>query len=77
MLRFPSCLGQNIMLVVVFFLNQFCFLTGLARVITAVGLKSVMSKNVDYWEFPGGPVIRTRCFHCWGWGSIPGQGTEV
>ena len=29
------------------------------------------------WEFPGGPVVRTRLFHCWGPGSIPGQGTKM
>ena len=28
-------------------------------------------------EFPGGPVVRTRPFHCRGLGSIPGQGTEI
>ena len=22
-------------------------------------------------DFPGGPVIRTLCFHCWGCGSVP------
>ena len=33
-----------------------------------------MSKK---WEFPGGPVVRTRHFHCWGPGSIPGQETEI
>ena len=27
-------------------------------------------------EFPGGPVIRTRCFHCQGPG-FPGQGTKI
>ena len=28
-------------------------------------------------EFPGGPVVRTRHFHCRGWGSIPGWGTKI
>ena len=28
-------------------------------------------------EFPGGPVVRTPCFHCGGVGSIPGQGTKI
>ena len=28
-------------------------------------------------EFPGGPVVRTWCFHCCGLGSMPGQGTEI
>lgn len=22
-------------------------------------------------------MIRTRCFHCQGWGSVPSQGTEA
>ena len=30
-----------------------------------------------YWEFPGGPVVRTWCFYCCGPGSIPGQGTKI
>lgn len=28
----------------------------------------------DFWEFPGGLVVRVWCFHCYGLGSIPGQG---
>ena len=28
-------------------------------------------------EFPGGPVLRTWCFHCWGLGSILGWGTKI
>ena len=28
-------------------------------------------------EFPGGPVVRTRRFHCWGLGSTPGWGTKI
>ena len=28
-------------------------------------------------EFPGGPVVRTQCFHCWGLGSIPGWQTKI
>ena len=27
-------------------------------------------------EFPGHPLVRTWCFHCWGPGSIPGGGTK-
>ena len=34
-------------------------------------------KIPTYWEFPGGPVVRTWCFHCHGPGSIPGQGTPA
>ena len=29
-----------------------------------------------YGVFPGGPVIRTCCFHCHGPGSIPGEGLK-
>ena len=25
-------------------------------------------------EFPGGPVVKTQCFHCVSLGSTPGQG---
>ena len=28
-------------------------------------------------EFPGGPVVRSRRFHCGGLGSIPGRGTKI
>ena len=28
-------------------------------------------------EFPGGPVVRILCFHCWGPGSISGKGTKI
>ena len=28
-------------------------------------------------ELPGGPAVRTWCFHCHGPGSIPGQGTKI
>ena len=28
-------------------------------------------------EFPGGPVVRNRHFHCQGLGLIPGWGTEI
>ena len=28
-------------------------------------------------EFPGGPVVRTWCFHCQDPGLIPGQGTKI
>ena len=29
------------------------------------------------WDFPGGPVVKTLCFHCSGHGSIPGRGTKI
>ena len=28
-------------------------------------------------EFPGSPVVRTRCFHCCDSGSIPGWGIKI
>ena len=27
--------------------------------------------------FPGGPGVRTTCFHCHGQGSVPSQGTKI
>ena len=30
-----------------------------------------------HWEFPGGPVVKTWCFHCHGPGSIAGGGTKI
>ena len=30
-----------------------------------------------YWEFPGGPVVRTQRFQCQGQGSNPGWGTKI
>ena len=29
------------------------------------------------WEFLGSPVVKTWCLHCWGPGSVPGQGTKI
>ena len=29
------------------------------------------------WEFPGSPVVRVRCFHCCGLGSVPDWGTKI
>ena len=29
------------------------------------------------WEFPGGPMVRTQRFHCWGPGSVPGWGIKT
>ena len=33
-------------------------------------------KKEKPWDFPGGPVVTTPCFHCRGVGLIPGQGTR-
>ena len=32
---------------------------------------------VSNWIIPGGPEVRTRCFHCQGPSSIPGWGTKT
>ena len=34
-------------------------------------------KILYYWEYPGGPVIRTYCFHCWDPASFPSQGSKI
>ena len=35
------------------------------------------NKKVYNWKFPGGPVVRTWCFHCQGLGSISAQGIKI
>ena len=30
-----------------------------------------------FWDFPGGPVVKTLRFHCKRMGLIPGQGTKM
>ena len=37
-------------------------------------VRSAIKKS---WEFIGGPVVRTWCFHCYGPGLIPGQETKI
>ena len=37
----------------------------------------ILSQFKSHQEFPGGSVVRTRSFHCWGPGSIPGQGSKI
>ena len=39
-----------------------------------VGWPRTNFKNFKFWEFPGGPVVRTPCFHCRGHGFNPGLG---
>ena len=38
---------------------------------------TVLLKRSLCWEFPGSLVVRTRCFHCRGPGSIPGRGIKI
>ena len=35
------------------------------------------NKVIEAEGFPGGPVVKTPCFHCCGPGSIPGRGTKI
>ena len=32
------------------------------------------TKKVEFWKFPGAPVVRAQCFHCWGPGFNPWSG---
>ena len=47
------------------------FINPTITTITTPCLKSVNR------EVLGGPVVRTRCFHSQGWGSLPRQGTKI
>ena len=38
--------------------------------------KWMLDLNSELWDFPGGPVAKTRCSQCKEPGSIPGQGTR-
>ena len=38
---------------------------------------SSLQNQVNIWELPGSPMIRTQRFHCKGPGSIPGWGTKI
>ena len=47
-------------------------------IFTLLGLGSIQEfLSCSFREFPGGPVVRTRHFHCWVPGSIPGRGTKI
>ena len=48
----------------------------LPQVISLSKLKNYCFK-VTSWEFPDSPVVRTRRFHRWGLGWIPGWGTKI
>ena len=37
---------------------------------------TVFTIKISKRDFPGGPVVKTPCFH-WGVGSIPGRGTKI
>ena len=40
-------------------------------------LNKIFKKEVKQKDIPGGLVVKTQHFHCWGPGSIPGRGTKV
>ena len=39
------------------------FYLSIIFIVLTFGVAWYQSKNL-FWEFPGGPVLRTRCFHC-------------
>ena len=39
--------------------------------------KNLKKKKKRSWQFPGGPVVRTSCFHCRRHSLISGQGTKI
>ena len=41
------------------------------------GHQAKFCHRIHVWRSPGGLVVRIRHFHCHGWSSIPGQGTEI
>ena len=43
----------------------------------AFPIQEIFLEKVAFWDFPGGPVIRTRCFHCGGPGFNPWPGREL
>ena len=55
-------------------------LVGHKSVLKTKYIRTLLLKKCFPWEFPGGPVVRTRHFHCWRPGfkrSIPGRGTKI
>jgi len=40
-------------------------------------LLSHMPLESDFWDFPGGPMVKTLPSNAYGVGSIPGQGTRI
>ena len=43
----------------------------------AITLGSLLNPWGCHREFPGGPAVKTQCFHCVSLGSTPGQGTKI
>ena len=37
----------------------------------------MFQKILEWWEFPGGPVVIIRHVHCGVLGSLPGLGTKI
>ena len=42
-----------------------------------MGEKVKTTCNITFWDFPGGPVVRTLPSSAGGAGSIPGQGAKI
>ena len=38
---------------------------------------SISNQNPHYWDFPGGPGVKSLDCHAGDAGSIPGQGTKI
>ena len=47
------------------------------RTIVLSGKFTLDLKMSSSQDFPGGPGLRTPCFHCKCAGSIPGQGAKI
>ena len=47
------------------------------QILQAMWCGQKKKKKNFLWEFPGGPVVRTGCFHPGGLGSVPGWGTQM
>ena len=41
-----------------------------------VGVVNWIALKTMLWEFPGGLVVRTQCFHCWGPGLMVAQSVK-
>ena len=67
--------GGDTELVSVYVDNQKSHVSTLERVLTSK--KEGRLGSTLRWDLPGGPVLKTRHFHCRGQGSIPGQGTNI
>ena len=61
----------------VLFLGGAVILNGMISTSLAEKVTLDQTSGRAFWEFPGGPVVRTRAFTAEGTGSIPGRGTRI